>query len=67
MRLLEAIETNNETNNVSEHNMIQQAVAYFYAVDEAMSSGLLKTIHSCQGGTKTCDVRISSLVLPPRG
>ena len=63
MRLLEAIETNNETNNVSEHNMIQQAVAYFYAVAEVLSSGLLKTTRCCQGGTKTCDVRISSLVL----
>ena len=48
MRLLEAIETNNETNNVSEHNMIQQAVAYFYAVAEVLSSGLLKTTRCCQ-------------------
>ena len=61
------METNNETNNVSEHNMIQQAVAYFYAVAEVMNSVLLKTTHSCQGGTKTCDVRISSLVLLPLG
>ena len=42
------METNNETNNVSEHKMIQQAVASFHAVAEVLSSGLLKTTRCCE-------------------